>query len=82
MTKCNKLWVSDLKGNDFYSWNGMRVLLGFGTGRGKTVFALKYYSKYQLEHGQKVLYLCNRTSLKKQVKGDIIKYGVVGVECV
>ena len=82
MTKCNKLWVSDLIGNDFYSWNGKRVLLGFGTGRGKTVFALKYYSKYQLEHGQKVLYLCNRTSLKKQVKGDIIKYGVVGVECV
>lgn len=82
MTKCNKLWVSDLIGNDFYSWNKAKVLLGCGTGRGKTVFSLKYFSKYQLEHGRKVLYLCNRTSLKEQIKGDIIKYGVVGVECI
>ena len=82
MTKCNKLWVSDLIGKDFYSWDSKRILLGCGTGRGKTVFALKYYSKYQLEQGKKVLYLCNRTTLKDQIRGDIVKYNVGGVECI
>lgn len=76
-----KIWVSDLIGDDFKTWDYKRVLLGSGTGRGKTTFALGVYSKYQLKRGKSVLYLCNRSKLKKQVRDSIRAYGVSGVDC-
>ena len=81
MTKCNELWVSDLIGQDYLSWEYRKVLLGCGTGRGKTVFSLGFYGKYLLRESKSVLYLCNRKSLRKQVEDDVKKYGVKEINC-
>lgn len=56
-------------------WHEDVILLGFGTGRGKTTFALNTYCKYLIYMGQKVVYLCNRTKLKEQIIADAEKYG-------
>lgn len=87
MTKCNKAknknkikWVSELIKDDYQKWESDKVLLGCGTGRGKTTFALGTYCKYLLSHGHKVLYLCNRIALQEQIEGDITKYGVDDID--
>ncbi|MGN8630693.1 DEAD/DEAH box helicase family protein [Blautia sp. HCP3S3_G3] len=70
------MWVSDIIGDDYKKWEGRKVLLGFGTGRGKTRFALNIYSRYALNQGRSVLFLCNRKTLKTQIKDNIKLYGV------
>lgn len=76
-----KIWVSDIIGNDFRNWFNKVILLACGTGRGKTTFALDKYCKYLLENKQNVVYLCNRSSLKKQIRNDIRNYGVDDITC-
>lgn len=73
--------MSDLIGQDYLSWEYRKVLLGCGTGRGKTVFSLGFYGKHLLKESKSVLYLCNRKSLRKQVEDDIKKYGVKEINC-
>lgn len=63
-------------GNQYQQWNGKRVLLGCGTGRGKTTFALGIYGKWLLEHNKKVLYLCNRKKLTQQIENTVKSYDV------
>lgn len=70
-----KVWVSDIISDDYMRWHEDVILLGFGTGRGKTTFALNTYCKYLIYMGQKVVYLCNRTKLKEQIIADAEKYG-------
>lgn len=77
-----KLWVSDLIGEDYKNWFRRIILLACGTGRGKTTFALGTYCKYLLSERKSIIYLCNRASLKKQVKYEINKYGIKDVTCV
>lgn len=83
MTKRSKkkIWVTDLIGDDFKKWDYKRILLGSGTGRGKTTFSLGVYSKDQLQRNKSVLYLCNRAKLKKQIRDNINEYGAFGVDC-
>lgn len=69
-----KVWVSDIISDDYIQWNEDVILLGFGTGRGKTTFALNVYCKYLIYMGKKVVYLCNRTKLKEQIIADAAKY--------
>lgn len=76
-----KIWVSDIIGEDYKKWERRKILLGFGTGRGKTRFALNVYSRYAINQGKSVLYLCNRKTLKTQVKDSIKLYGVSKVDC-
>ena len=80
MTKGNKQWVSELISDDYTKWSNRIILLACGTGRGKTTFALGIYCKYLLSVGKKVLYICNRTKLKEQIRADKERYGIDGVE--
>lgn len=77
----NEKWVSELIGNEYKNWNDDRILIGCGTGKGKTTFALKHYAKYMISQGKRVVYICNRISLKEQINIDIEKYGV-NVDCI
>lgn len=77
-----KLWVSELIGNDYERWFGKIILLACGTGRGKTTFALGTYCKFLLSEGKSVIYLCNRTTLKEQIRYDIIRYGIKDITCI
>ena len=84
MTNGNKkeLWVSELIGNDYESWPGKIILLACGTGRGKTTFALGTYCKFLLSEGKSVIYLCNRTTLREQIRYDISRYGIKDITCI
>lgn len=77
-----KTWVSELIGNDYKKWNGRIILLACGTGRGKTTFALGTYCKFLLAEGKSVIYLCNRTTLKEQIRYDINRYGIKDITCI
>ena len=66
--------VSDIIGMDFIEWFGRIILIGCGTGRGKTYFALNVYVKWLLSQGKRVLYLCNRKKLEEQIDEDVIRY--------
>lgn len=65
--KPEKEWVTDIIGEDYKEWGNEIVLLGIGTGRGKTTFALDVYCKWLTEQQKRVLYLCNRIKLKEQM---------------
>ncbi len=82
MANSSKLWVSELIGNDYKRWIGRIILLACGTGRGKTTFALGTYCKFLLAEGKSVIYLCNRTTLKEQIRYDINRYGIKDITCI
>lgn len=82
MANSSKLWVSELIGNDYESWFRRIILLACGTGRGKTTFALGTYCKFLLSEGKSVIYLCNRTTLKEQIRYDINRYGIKDITCI
>lgn len=71
MTECNKLYATDVIGKDYKKWCREIILLGFGTGRGKTTFSLNTYCHYLIRQGKTVLYLCNRSKLKEQIEEKV-----------
>ena len=71
MTECNKLYATDVIGEDYKTWSEEIILLGLGTGRGKTTFSLDTYCHYLIEQEKTVLYLCNRSKLKEQIEEKI-----------
>lgn len=71
MTECNKLYATDVIGKDYKKWCREIILLGFGTGRGKTTFSLNTYCHYLISQGKTVLYLCNRSKLKEQIEEKV-----------
>lgn len=48
-------------------WEGENVILNGATGSGKTYFVLNNLYDYAREHNKKILYLCNRTELYREV---------------
>ena len=76
-----KIWVSDIIGEEYKEWSNKIVLLACGTGKGKTTFALGTYCEYLSNKKKSVIYLCNRTSLKDQVRHDIEEYNI-DVTCI
>lgn len=71
MNKLNLMWISEVIGEDWKQWQkgDMVEILG-QTGTGKTNFIKKLIRKKVFA---KVLYLCNRIDLKRQVKKDLIE---------
>lgn len=61
-----KIWVSDLIGDDFKRWNNEFVILDCGTACGKTYFCINRLGKYAANKKKKLLYLCNRSKLRSQ----------------
>lgn len=67
-------WVSDIIGDEYKKWNvGANILLQAQTGAGKTYFITNILIPYLKGQNKRVLYICNRTNLKRQVKKDLLK---------
>ena len=67
MTNDN-MTVTDIVGYEYKEWEKGFVILNCGTGRGKTHFIFNKLLDFACEQDRKVLYLCNRTALKKQIE--------------
>ncbi len=73
MRKLNLKWVSDSIGDDYKKWNkGDTVLIEAQTGTGKTWF-IKNVLLDSLGTNERLLLVCNRTNLKRQLKKDLLK---------
>ena len=67
-------YVTDIIGDEYREWTrGSVVLLTAPTGSGKTTFVFKKLLPYVIAQKGKMLYLVNRTVLKKQLEGDLKK---------
>lgn len=80
--KLNLRWVSDVIGDEYKAWKkGDIVSIQAQTGTGKTFFITGNKEKlglvdYAKRYGERILYICNRTNLKNQIKKDLlIKFG-------
>lgn len=71
-----KIWVSKIIGDDYKKWEKEFVVLDCGTGCGKSYFALHILGKYAKKEKKRILYLCNRRKLRKQVYEDTRKLGL------
>lgn len=73
MKKLNLKWVSDSIGDDYKKWKkGDTVLISAQTGTGKTWFIKNELLDNIADH-EKLLLVCNRTNLKRQLKKDLLK---------
>ncbi|MDL2289445.1 DEAD/DEAH box helicase family protein [Clostridia bacterium OttesenSCG-928-F22] len=85
--KLNLEWVTDIIGDDYKKWNeGDVVIIESQTGTGKTHFIKNiliknildsskkiYGDERDYDFGKKLLFICNRTNLKRQIKKDLLK---------
>lgn len=71
MANSNNQTFSDIIGDDYKKWHSSKIILDGGTGTGKTYFILNRLAKYAKKNGKKILYLCNRSALKKQVQIEV-----------
>ena len=74
-----KTWVSSIIGNDYKLWKNEFVVLDCGTGCGKSYFALHVLGKYAKKQGKRILYLCNRSKLRRQIYTDARELGLLSV---
>ncbi len=74
--KLNLKWVSESIGNKYKKWKpGDIVLISAQTGTGKTYF-IKNELLDHLKEDERLLFVCNRTNLKRQLKRDLLtKFG-------
>ena len=73
-----QLRFSELIGTDYKGWKpGDSIILDGGTGSGKTYFCTKILGRHASKNNKKILYLCNRTELKRQIVSKINKCGLV-----
>ena len=71
--KLNLKWVTDTIGNDYKHWrSGDIVTIQAQTGTGKTYFIKNTLIDY-LGQYEKLLFICNRVNLKRQLKIDLLK---------
>lgn len=64
-------YVADYIGDDYKEWANELVLIAAGTGRGKTTFIVGVLLTYIAQNSKRLLYLCNRAELQKQVAARI-----------
>ena len=63
------------------NWQGNgNVIFDAGTGCGKTYFILNNLSQYCLGNNQKILFLCNRIALKREVEEIIERENITNVD--
>lgn len=74
MTKGSKReFFSDLVGETYKNWKETKIVFDGGTGSGKTYFVINILGRYAKKNKKKILYLCNRAELKKQIISDAKK---------
>lgn len=64
-------YFSDIIGTSYKDWKNTQVIFDGGTGTGKTYFIVNILGKYARETGKKIIYLCNRSKLKKQTYENV-----------
>lgn len=64
-------YFSDIIGTSYKDWKNTQVIFDGGTGTGKTHFIVNILGKYARETGKKIIYLCNRSKLKKQTYENV-----------
>lgn len=81
LTERNKkhLYLSDLILDKYKAWNKEFIVFDGGTGCGKSYFCIHILGKYTKEHNKKILYLCNRIKLRKQVYNEVKRLGLQNV---
>ncbi|MBZ9635523.1 DEAD/DEAH box helicase family protein [Clostridium sp. FP1] len=73
MNKLKLKWVIDEIGEDYKKWRkGDIVKIQAQTGTGKTYFIKKVLIPHMKDH-ERLLYICNRTNLKRQLKVDLLE---------
>lgn len=73
MKKLNLKWVADTIGDSYKKWKlGSTVIIEAQTGTGKTWFIKNVLVDY-LDNHERLLFVCNRTNLKRQLKIDLLK---------
>lgn len=73
MKKLELNWVTDSIGDQYKKWKkGDTVLIQAQTGTGKTWF-IKNVLLDHLDSYERLLFVCNRTNLKRQLKKDLLK---------
>lgn len=70
-------WISDIIGESYKKWKNEFVILDCGTGSGKSYFCIRVLGSYAQEAGKKILYLCNRSKLREQIKRNVFELGLV-----
>lgn len=71
-----KTFLSDIVGNDYLSWSNERIIFDAGTSSGKSYFCINVLAKYAAKNGKKLLYLCNRAELRKDIYQRVKTAGV------
>jgi len=81
LTERNKkhLYLSDLILDKYKTWNKEFIVFDGGTGSGKSYFCIHILGKYAKEHNKKILYLCNRRKLRKQVYNEVKRLGLQNI---
>jgi len=73
-------WVTDAIGLDYTKWKkGDIVTIKAQTGTGKTTFIKRILVGYAKNNGERILLLCNRTDLKRQLKIDLMRYNKIEI---
>lgn len=71
-------WVSDIIGIDYEHWKNEFIILDCGTGCGKTHFCLHVLGNYAKKMKKNILYLCNRSKLRKQIYQETKRLKLLG----
>lgn len=76
-------YIADSIRDEYEQWKGGDVVfISSPTGSGKTTFVLKTLLPFFSSKDQKILYLVNRTVLKKQLEEDIFNLPIELVRCI
>ena len=72
--KLNLQWINELIGEDYKYWSdGSVIIIETQTGTGKTTFIKEVLVPFAIEAGKKILFICNRINLRRQVTEDLLK---------
>ena len=66
-----KIYVSDLIGEEYKKWSNEFVVLDCGTGCGKTYFCVNVLGEYAQCRQKTILYLCNRKKLWEDILHNV-----------
>ena len=73
-----KMYVSELIGEDYKKWSNEFVVLDCGTGCGKTYFCVNILGKYAKYNKKTILYLCNRRKLSNDIFKNVKREKLIG----
>lgn len=75
MNKLNLKWMTDVIGTEYKKWSEKDIVtINAQTGTGKTYFIKTKLIPFAKDNNKKVLILCNRIALKRQLKKDLFDY--------